>query len=323
MNICRSTLMPVKSGEFSHSALAALADGRRFPARVGFTREDVIQFRRREVDRISISGVQDKISLILHRGKLQATTSGGQYILKPIPTGQGLQHENDIPANEHVTMQIAAQAFGLDCGANCCVKMADGEPAYIIRRFDYRNDHKIGQEDFCQLSNRSEETRGPNYKYDGSYEEIGMLLRKYCKIWRIEMERFFSQVLVCYVVSNGDAHLKNFSLLQTEFGDHRLSPAYDLLCTSIHVPNKSGMALDLFADDYESPFFQANGFYGADDFLELATRLDVSERTAVSLLERLPQTLAKASMLVEHSFLSEIAKNQYLQRYTDRLKALS
>jgi serine/threonine-protein kinase HipA len=237
MNVCRSTLAPLKAGHLTHTALAALADGKRFPARADFTREDVIQFRRREVDRISISGVQDKVSVILKRGKLTPVTSGGQYILKPIPAGQGLEHERDIPANEHVSMQIAAQVFGLDCGANCCIALADGELAYVTRRFDYREGRKVGQEDFCQLSNRTEETAGKNYKYDGSYEEIGLLLKKYCKIWRIEMERLFKQVVVCYLISNGDAHLKNFSLLQTEYGDYRLSPAYDLLCTGIHVPN--------------------------------------------------------------------------------------
>ena len=45
-----------------------------------------------------------------------------------------------------------------------------------------------------------------------------------------------------YVFSNGNAHLKNFSLFESEFGDYILAPAYDVLCTSLHFPNEARTA---------------------------------------------------------------------------------
>jgi hypothetical protein len=79
--------------------------------------------------------------------------------------------KHDIPANEHLSMQLASQLFGIATAVNAVIRFADGELAYITRRFDRRNQVKIGQEDFCQLSNRTEETADRNYKYNGSYTE--------------------------------------------------------------------------------------------------------------------------------------------------------
>jgi len=58
--------------------------------------------------RISISGVQEKLSFILEKNVLRLTKAGelGTYILKPIP--RDVKKVDQVPANEHLTMQIAA-----------------------------------------------------------------------------------------------------------------------------------------------------------------------------------------------------------------------
>ena len=56
------------------------------------------------------------------------------------------------------------------------VEMKYGERAYRTRRFDRRGGEPILQEDFCQLAVRSLETQGENYKYDASYEKLGLAL---------------------------------------------------------------------------------------------------------------------------------------------------
>jgi serine/threonine-protein kinase HipA len=63
--------------------------------------------------RLSISGVQEKFSLILQKNQLRLTEPGeqGTYILKPIP--RDLKKVGQVPANEHLTMQIAAQVYVL------------------------------------------------------------------------------------------------------------------------------------------------------------------------------------------------------------------
>ena len=82
----------------------------------------------------------------------------------------------------------------------------------------------LAQEDFCQLSNRSPDTAGAHYKYDSSHEEVGQILRRFNPSYRIDAEKLFRMIVFNYVIGNGDAHLKNFSLLETPLGDFSLSP---------------------------------------------------------------------------------------------------
>src|SRR3569833_2073435 len=60
--------------------------------------------------RISISGVQEKYSLLLQKNSLFLTDSMGTHIVKPVPA-ERLDRVNDLPANEHVSMQVARQVF--------------------------------------------------------------------------------------------------------------------------------------------------------------------------------------------------------------------
>lgn len=219
-------------------------------------------------------------------------------------------------------MQVASQVFGITAPPNALVRFADGELAYIVKRFDRRDGQKIGQEDFCQLSNRSEETAGRNYKYDGTYEEVGRILRQYCKAYRVEVEKLFARIAFNYVFSNGDAHLKNFSLFRSAFGDYVLTPVYDLLCTSLHFPNESRTALELF-DAFESESFRQNAFYKRTDFLKLAELYGIASDRAGKVLQRLSEGHATAAGLITRSFLSAEAKDDVLERLHDRLRAIA
>ena len=68
--------------------------------------------------RISISGVQEKLSVVLDKNILRLTNEGeqGTYILKPIP--RDLKKVDQVPANEHLTMQIAKQVYGINVAEN-------------------------------------------------------------------------------------------------------------------------------------------------------------------------------------------------------------
>lgn len=321
---CRSTLVPVEREGFSAAAMRKLSGShRRLPYRLDFTRADAQTFRSEHAERFSMSGVQDKIPLRLERGRLQPVIEGGQFILKPVPSLPLPAFQHDVPANEHVTMQIASQVFGIQTALNACVELADGELAYLTRRFDRLPDGaRIPQEDFCQLSNRSEETAGKNYKYDATAEETGRLLKAYCAAYPVEIEKLFLRHLFNYVVSNGDAHLKNFSLHRTVFGDYALTPAYDLLCTSLHFPHEARLALELFDED-ETESFRLNGFYKRADYLLLAEKFGMKPAMATRFMERMLEGRPKVEVLVERSFLSSEAKHNYLERYEDRLRALA
>jgi serine/threonine-protein kinase HipA len=273
---------------------------------------------------ISISGVQEKLSLLLQKNQLRLTKEGeqGTYLLKPIPGD--LKKVDQVPANEHLTMQLASQVYGIHTAENGLIFFRDGSPAYLTRRFDVKaGSGKWGKEDFATLAGRTKATAGGNFKYDYSYEEAAALVRKFVPAWRVEMEKFFSVVVFNYLFSNGDAHLKNFGLLETESGDYFLSPAYDLINTRIHVDD-TDFALDrgLFADKFESAVFKKNNHRGKADFLEFARRIGVERDRADKILFPFLEKQEKVELLVNQSFLNEPTKRAYLLGYSTKRNSL-
>ena len=271
--------------------------------------------------RMSISGVQDKISLKIEDGKLVPTTKDGTYLLKPVPLMEYGELIEDVAKNEHFTMQLASQIFKLETAVNGLIAFSDGELAYITKRFDRVDGLKIRQEDFASLAQRSEQSHGKNYKYDYSYEEIGGLIKQYLPAYRVEMVHYFKLVLFNYLIGNGDAHLKNFSVFQRSTGDYGLTPAYDLLSSSVHLPNESRTALELF-EEYETKSFEANGFYAYDDFLAFGENLGLSTRMVENIIKTFIGYEKKVLELLKRSFLSLEAKERYEALFLDRAKAI-
>lgn len=270
--------------------------------------------------RISISGVQEKLSLLLERNLLRLTNEGeqGNYILKPIPAD--LKKVDQVPANEHLTMQIAKQVYKLTTAENALIFFKNGSPAYITKRFDIKEGGgKWGKEDFATLSGKTKDNAGVNFKYEYSYEEIGILIHKFVPAWRVEIEKYFSLVLFNFLFSNGDAHLKNFSLLESSKGDYLLSPAYDLINTRLHVED-TDFALDkgLFADNFRSEQYKKSGHPSKADFVEFARRIGVAESRIQKLLNPFLERQPLVEILTSRSFLSEANKRGYLLTYSTK-----
>lgn len=133
-----------------------------------------------------------------------------------------------------------------------------GESAYITKRFDVGvGGVKLRKEDFSSLASLMPANGGSNYKYEYSYEELAELIQRYIPAWRIEIEKYFKVVLFNFLFSNGDAHLKNFSVLETSRGDFRLAPAYDLLNTHLHVDDSDfALSRGLFREGDKSEFLE-------------------------------------------------------------------
>jgi serine/threonine-protein kinase HipA len=274
--------------------------------------------------RASISGVQDKVQLKRVRGKYMVVDSGGDYILKPVPRNTFAELAADIPANEAVTMDIAGRLFGIKVAEHELVEMKDGEKAYLTRRFDRRDGELIQQEDFCQLAGRSPETHGENYKYDASYEELAGLVRRFCPAAIVENPKIFFVILFNYVFANGDAHLKNFSLYRSNQGDYVLTPAYDLLNTSVHFPGEpTATGLDFFADGHFTEAYETLGFYSSADFLELGRAFGVAEDEVRGHIALFAERCAAVEKMLAESALSAEAKARYIFRFHDRLKAIT
>jgi serine/threonine-protein kinase HipA len=302
-----------------------LFDGKKVSPVLGFSRPAYDQAKLAITpERMSISGIQTKISLVLRQGQLEMAESGGQYILKPIPRGEFLRLDA-LPSNENLTMQIARQVFGMEVAPNALIAFADGEPAYLVRRFDIQSDGTRSlQEDVAQIAGRSEETHGSNYKYDYSYEEIAELIRRHVAVHRLDVERFFKLVVFNYLVHNGDAHTKNFSLIREEqTREYRLTPAYDLLNTRLHLPNETRTALALFKDDFETASYQANAFYAYDDFAELARRLQLVETRFARIMKEFVEKKEMVFSFVDRSRLPDECKQLYKDHVRDSINALS
>lgn len=191
----------------------------------------------RAMQRLSVSGVQEKFPAVIDHGKIRLAEDGEQstHILKPAPWNASINERGYIPANEHLTMQIAAQIYGIETAANGLCSTPGGQSVYITRRFDIDSDgKKYPMEDMATLIGRSEANEGTVFKYNGSYMEVAQAIRRYNTAWMVDLERFFELVVFNYIYANGDAHLKNFSLINIH-GDYRLAPAYDLMNTAPHV----------------------------------------------------------------------------------------
>lgn len=275
--------------------------------------------------RISISGVQEKLSLLLEKNQLRLSKQGeqGTFILKPIP--RDVKKVDQVPANEHLTMQIAKQVYGIKTAENALIFFIDGTPAYITKRFDVKTDgSKWGKEDFASLAGKTTDNAGAGFKYEYSYEELGILIQKYVPAWRVEIEKFFSLVVFNFLFSNGDAHLKNFSLLETTSGDYLLSPAYDLINTRLHVDDTDfALSKGLFADDFKSEQYKKSGHPGKGDFVEFAKRIGVAENRTDKLLNPFLQKQPLMETLVSRSFLSDSNKRGYLLLFSTKRNYLT
>lgn len=278
------------------------------------------------IGRISISGAQEKLSAIIDKGKVCIAPKGVQsrYIIKPAPIDKRLNNRSQMPANEHLTMQIARQVYGMATAENALIFFLDGEAAYITKRFDIKNNNiKIIQEDFASLAQKTSETHGRHFKYTGSYADMGLLFKKYVAAHQVEVSKFFRLVVFNYLFGNGDAHLKNFSLQQSDNGDYILCPAYDLLNSSLHIQDED-FALEggLFTKEFYSQIYHQKGHPCQDDFMTFGRIIGVPDMQIKKIMHCFLTSQPLVFDLTEQSFLDEKMKRMYLRSYEERLKRI-
>lgn len=278
----------------------------------------------KSVGRISLSGAQPKFSIVVDDDKLRYIREGeqGTFILKPRPTAYQIINRDFCVANEHVTMQIASQVYGIETAANALCFFDDGTPAYITRRFDVHSKGKYKQEDFAALLGYTKDNAGSNYKYDkASYEECAKVIHRYVKATLIDIRRFFRIILFNFVTLNDDAHLKNFSLIERN-GEYRLSPAYDLINTSLQLMNPHIFALDkgLFK---EGMAFSDTHTISRSDFEEFGKRIGLPIKVIKQEIDMFAAEQPLVKELLGRSFLSPSLQKQYWMAFDYRRKMLN
>ena len=215
------------------SAVDTLPDGRWFPAEDGTP----------EILRFSLAGVQLKFSAVEEAGgglTIPARGVGGDWIVK-LPS----LHDEGVPENEYSVMSLAGM-IGIDIPETRLVPMSqiDGLPpealdmgevnALAVRRFDRTEEGRVHMEDFAQALGQR-----PANKYDKrrSYSDLARLVAIVCG--ESSAIEFSKRLMFSAIVGNGDMHLKNWSLLYPDGRTPELSPAYDLLCTTVYIRNDS------------------------------------------------------------------------------------
>jgi len=187
--------------------------------------------------RFSLAGIAMKFSMVKNKDRLTlpAHGMGGDWIVK-LPDNRF----RDVPRNEYAMMSLA-RAAGIDIPEVLLVPRENldsrlpasvwpnGEGwAYAVKRFDRGEGRSlIHMEDLAQVRNFY-----PDKKYLGTYETIASLV--YRKRDRSALEEFARRLAFCVLISNGDAHLKNWSLIYINPRVPTLSPAYDLVCTGAY-----------------------------------------------------------------------------------------
>ena len=236
---------------------------------------------------LSISGVQPKLSLRLDGGLLVPVARGGRFILKP-----QTQTFRELPQNEYLCMQMGRR-FGLRTAPCLLLELADGEPAYLVKRFDRlakgRRVEKLACEDMHQILG------GPD-KYAGSHEQIARVIDEHCSFAPLELQRLFELTIFNFAVGNGDAHRKNFSLLTSEDGTVALSPAYDLVSSRLVIPGEQ--------EEFALTVGGKRSRLRRDDFLAFAGRLGITPEYAARKLGELMALRVEYQRMIAGSALS-------------------
>lgn len=177
----------------------------------------------------SISGVQPKVML--------STESRGAVLYPNLIAKTGDEEYPRLAENEFICMSLA-KACGLPVAP---FWLSDNKELFIMERFDITGNRRLAMEDFCVLAGKTSD-----HKYTGSYE-IGAKIVSLFTHDQSQVERYWRYVLFSCMVGNGDAHLKNFSLLYSAEGEPvpQLSPVYDVVNTQIYPTKYKELALKM------------------------------------------------------------------------------
>ena len=302
MSKCLITYDPC-DGDYTRSGLRLLNKNLTAIVPLNFTQSQLRTEAMALSDKISIQGIQPKLSARLNvkDGQFDIVDKRGTYIIKvQVPD------RPQMPENEDLTMKLA-KVIGIDVPVHGLVRDQGGQLNYFIRRFDrFGQKSKYAVEDFAQLTQRPSST-----KYDATTESLIPVIQSFCTFPTVELAKLFKRVFFSFMVGNEDMHLKNFSLIT--IGDKtQLSPAYDLINSTIVLKNtKDELALPLMGPKAR---FKPSHFrdYLAQEKMQL--RPPIVDR----IFNEVYEARTEWNQLIANSFLSEELKDAYLRILDNR-----
>ncbi|QKS29402.1 MAG: Serine/threonine-protein kinase toxin HipA [Accumulibacter sp.] len=235
----------------------------------------------------SLAGVQLKFSA-LQAGRgltIPVSGTGGDWIVK-LPDARF----PGVPENEHATMRWA-QASGITIPEIHLVPVAEisglptaatafaGQAALAVRRFDRpATGKRVHIEDFAQVLGLYPEQKYAQFNYETLANVVYRLAGE------ADLDEFIRRLVFVVAAGNGDAHLKNWSLIYPDGINARLAPAYDLVSTIAYRADDQ-LALNLARSKRWQDVTR-------ESFLRLARRIGDDETRMANRLER-----ARASIL--------------------------
>ncbi len=238
--------------------------------------------------KFSLAGVQLKLSVLEgERGlTVPATGAGGNWIVK-LP----LERHRELPAVELAILRWARHAgFNVPDPRSVQVEEIGGLPsnwpvregeALAVRRYDRTAEgSKVHQEDFAQILNLY-----PEKKYgEVSYETLGRILL--ALTGEGGLMEYVRRLVFMVLSGNGDAHLKNWSLVYPDRRTAQLSPLYDTVFTRAFIPDDA-LALSLAG---EKEFYRV----GLDRFRRFARKVGADPNGVVEEVRASAQTIRSA-----------------------------
>ena len=308
MNRCPITYEPCGNEKYSIKGLKLLSPNLKGLNDLPLTQEDQIIEAAARAVKMSIQGVQPKLSarLKIKEEKFEIVDRGGEYILKPQNS-----FYPELPENEDLTMRLA-KLIGIEIPIHGLIYSIDNRLTYFIKRFDrYGKNKKRALEDLAQLSGKTRDT-----KYDFSMERIIPLLDQYCTFPLLEKIKLFRLTLFNFLVGNEDMHLKNYSIISRN-DKIELSPAYDLLNTTIASKNVSEeIALPVSGKKSQLTSNILIKYWGVE-------RLQLNDNVINQTIETIKNIQIEWKELINISFLSTATKEKYLDLLNERRKRLN
>ena len=275
-----------------------------------YTHADINELARLVIrSRTTITGVQPKLSVDFDKmssrpDRLTIVGLWGRYILKP----QTNRYPH-LPELEDLCMHMA-QAARIDTVPHCLIRFDDGELCYITRRIDRTADgKKLHMEDMCQLSQLMTED-----KYHSSHERIAKLISKYSSVPRLDLVRYWSQVIFAWIIGNADMHLKNYSIYSTDDVEFALTPAYDMLSTAIVLPSDTE-ELALALAGRKRKLTRGN-------FEQAMTACGIASKVQSNIFNRMIKSRPEWIQLIEQSFLPHAMQGLLIAVIDDRLSRI-
>lgn len=218
--------------------------------------------------RVGLPGVQDKTSAAMIN--LPVVRAGERWILKLAAVEFPHLVENEA------FFLGAARDSELTVPHSELLRDAEGSPGLLVRRFDrVTRDGVAGAvaaEDGCQACGRP-----PADKYLLDTIDVFTALAAPCDARALAARELIRQLAFAYLIGNGDAHAKNFSIVAQLDGEWRVSPLYDT--PSSHPYGDTTMALPVRGRDEPD--------LGAADLVALGHELGVPEKAVRRVLHDL------------------------------------